>query len=194
MWPGGKTPPIPAHNPTLPRSLFQGLAANTHLSDLHLDLSGCEVGRGGAGSQRGRGFSRGGGAPPTPSPCGHLSSSARRGPGCCGNCWGGVSAVGSLDLSDNGEVGSSPCVGVAGGAWDPTHHLTPPIGPFLASACRFRRRFADAGAGAGEEQGSEVALAGQELQRQGPLGWVESEEARRDAGGQSCVRGGPPRP
>ncbi|XP_074874584.1 capping protein, Arp2/3 and myosin-I linker protein 3 [Buteo buteo] len=52
------------------RSLFQGLAANTHLSDLHLDLSGCELRSPGARVLR--------------------------------ELLGGVSAVGSLDLSDNG--------------------------------------------------------------------------------------------
>ncbi|XP_021238954.1 capping protein, Arp2/3 and myosin-I linker protein 3 isoform X14 [Numida meleagris] len=52
------------------RSLLQGLAANTHLSDLHLDLSGCEL----------------------------------RSPGArvLEELLGGISAVGSLDLSDNG--------------------------------------------------------------------------------------------
>ncbi|KAM9584572.1 capping protein, Arp2/3 and myosin-I linker protein 3 [Morphnus guianensis] len=52
------------------RSLFQGLAANTHLSDVHLDLSGCELRSPGARVLR--------------------------------ELLGGVSAVGSLDLSDNG--------------------------------------------------------------------------------------------
>ncbi|KAM6188368.1 LOW QUALITY PROTEIN: capping protein, Arp2/3 and myosin-I linker protein 3 [Sarcoramphus papa] len=52
------------------RSLFQGLAANTRLSDLHLDLSGCELRSPGARVLR--------------------------------ELLGGVSAVGSLDLSDNG--------------------------------------------------------------------------------------------
>ncbi|KAM9258073.1 LOW QUALITY PROTEIN: capping protein, Arp2/3 and myosin-I linker protein 3-like, partial [Morus bassanus] len=52
------------------RSLFQGLAANTHLIDLHLDLSGCELRSPGARVLR--------------------------------ELLGGVSAVGSLDLSDNG--------------------------------------------------------------------------------------------
>ncbi|XP_072192446.1 capping protein, Arp2/3 and myosin-I linker protein 3 isoform X6 [Excalfactoria chinensis] len=52
------------------RSLLQGLAANTRLSDLHLDLSGCEL----------------------------------RSPGArvLEELLGGISAVGSLDLSDNG--------------------------------------------------------------------------------------------
>ncbi|XP_042750144.1 LOW QUALITY PROTEIN: capping protein, Arp2/3 and myosin-I linker protein 3-like [Lagopus leucura] len=52
------------------RSLLQGLAANTHLSDLHLDLSSCEL----------------------------------RSPGArvLEELLGGISAVGSLDLSDNG--------------------------------------------------------------------------------------------
>ncbi|OXB55349.1 hypothetical protein ASZ78_007852 [Callipepla squamata] len=52
------------------RSLLQGLATNTHLSDLHLDLSGCEL----------------------------------RSPGArvLEELLGGISAVGSLDLSDNG--------------------------------------------------------------------------------------------
>ncbi|XP_040503664.1 capping protein, Arp2/3 and myosin-I linker protein 3 isoform X7 [Gallus gallus] len=52
------------------RSLLQGLAANTHLGDLHLDLSGCEL----------------------------------RSPGArvLEELLGGISAVGSLDLSDNG--------------------------------------------------------------------------------------------
>uniref|UniRef100_A0A670KBS6 Capping protein regulator and myosin 1 linker 3 n=1 Tax=Podarcis muralis TaxID=64176 RepID=A0A670KBS6_PODMU len=61
------------HNMSLPsslRSLFQGLSANTHLSELHLDLSGCEL----------------------------------RSPGAqvLQEQLSGISALSSLDLSDNG--------------------------------------------------------------------------------------------
>ncbi|KYO19500.1 copine-6 isoform A [Alligator mississippiensis] len=55
------------------RSLLQGLAANTHLCDIHLDLSGCELRAPGAQALQ--------------------------------ELLGGISAVGSLDLSDNGFDG-----------------------------------------------------------------------------------------
>lgn len=105
-------PPPPVTSP--PRALLEGLALNTHMGDLHLDLSACEVSAEPQRRERGCGSAGPLAARASP-PAACLPETLRfhpqlrsAGAQVIQDLVCDAGAVSSLDLSDNGEAARKP--------------------------------------------------------------------------------------